>query len=494
MSSLLEQLRHPSRVRNIKAVVIFGLFGLICLMFVFTGLTPDRGGVTGNSTAATVNQTVISAQDLQERVSQYEAQAGPDKGMPAAQRQMRTQRIRENALQELVSYEVVFQSAQNAGILPTAAATRSLIVNIPAFQEDGRFAREMYQRYLQYRNISAGEFESKVKRDVVISQVRDIFFSAWAQPTLIDDLQNQARDTKLNLEVIKIDPKTLASSSVSAEDVGQYLAKAENKEKAKSYFSSHKEEFSTPDQIRARHILLKGDTDAVLKKAQEIKKGLTKANFAEQAKKFSEDQGSKDKGGDLNYFSRGQMVPEFEAVAFGLKVGQISEPVKSPFGYHIILLDDKRAAEVKTFEVAEKEIARNLAAEEKREKVNEEFATGLKGKGDIGGLLARYNLKWQDLGAVSVTQNFIDKVESGDQIIEAALNLKPGQVYPDLVRAGPQSYVVRLKSVVVAAEKSDSKKSASSLARFGGGGEALGLWAEELRKESRIRLNDSMMK
>jgi hypothetical protein len=160
----------------------------------------------------------------------------------------------------------------------------------------------------------------------------------------------------------------------------------------------------------------------------------------------------------------------------------------------LILVEEKRAAEAMKYEMAEGLIAQNLASEERREQVNDEFDKVLKSKGDVSAVLARYKLKWQDLGAIPVTQNYIDKIEAGEQIIEAALNVKPGQIHPALVRAGSQAYVVRLKDFTVASEKADAKKMNTALAKFSGGGETLGLWADELRKASRIRLNDSILK
>lgn len=120
---------------------------------------------------------------------------------------------------------------------------------------------------------------------------------------------------------------------------------------AREYFEKNREDFDIPEQVRARHILV--DTE---EEAQEIISRLEKGeDFAEIAKEVSKDTGSKDKGGDLGFFSRGEMVKEFEEAAFSLKVGERSEPIKTSYGYHIIeKLEHKEAREVSYEEVADK--------------------------------------------------------------------------------------------------------------------------------------------
>ena len=107
------------------------------------------------------------------------------------------------------------------------------------------------------------------------------------------------------------------------------------------------QQYSTPEQVRASHILLKteGKDDAAVKKQAEelLAKVKAGADFAELAKKYSEDEASKAKGGDLDFFRKGQMVPEFDKAAFAMKPGEISDLVKTQFGYHIIKVVDKKA-------------------------------------------------------------------------------------------------------------------------------------------------------
>ena len=114
-------------------------------------------------------------------------------------------------------------------------------------------------------------------------------------------------------------------------------------------YNDNIEQYSTPEQVRASHILLKTegkDEAAVKAKAEDVlKQAKSGADFAELAKKNSEDEASAKNGGDLDFFGRGRMVPEFDTVAFALQPGQISDLVKTQYGYHIIKLIEKKAGD-----------------------------------------------------------------------------------------------------------------------------------------------------
>jgi peptidyl-prolyl cis-trans isomerase D len=135
-----------------------------------------------------------------------------------------------------------------------------------------------------------------------------------------------------------------------------------------SYYNSNVQQFQTPEQVRASHILLKTegkDEAAVRKQAEDILKQAKApgADFAALAKKYSEDDGSKANGGDLDYFTKGRMVPEFEQAAFAMQPGQISDLVKSQFGFHIIKVVDKKPAATRTLDEARSQIQETLAAQ-----------------------------------------------------------------------------------------------------------------------------------
>jgi len=136
-----------------------------------------------------------------------------------------------------------------------------------------------------------------------------------------------------------------------------------------AYYNANLQQFQTPEQVRASHILLKTDGGkdeaAVRKQAEDILKQAkaTGADFAALAKKYSEDEGSKATGGDLDYFSKGRMVPEFESAAFSMQPGQISDLVKSQFGFHIIKVVDKKPASTRTLDEVRAQILDTITSQ-----------------------------------------------------------------------------------------------------------------------------------
>ncbi len=132
---------------------------------------------------------------------------------------------------------------------------------------------------------------------------------------------------------------------------------------AKAYYDKHKDELASVSQIKASHILVKTEGEAKNILAR-IKKG---EDFAAIARKSSIDPGSAKNGGDLGFFSSGQMVPEFETVALKMKPGEISEPVKTKFGFHIIKVTDKKMGKPVEFEKVKSAIMQRIAAEKQKE-------------------------------------------------------------------------------------------------------------------------------
>jgi foldase protein PrsA len=147
---------------------------------------------------------------------------------------------------------------------------------------------------------------------------------------------------------------------------------------AKAYFDKNHGAYDKPAQTRARHILVPD-----LKTANEIEAKLKAgADFATLAKQYSTDPATKDKGGELGFFAKGAMVPQFQAAADSLAIGQISRPVKSPFGYHIIQVEARKPATTATFAEVKDQIKETLKQQQLAQQIPQ-FLQGLRQKANI---------------------------------------------------------------------------------------------------------------
>jgi peptidyl-prolyl cis-trans isomerase D len=229
---------------------------------------------------------------------------------------------------------------------------------------------------MQRPPMTAADFEENVRRQLTTQKLRSSV-TDWLSVADRDlEQEYRRRNDKVKLAVVSITADSLRSQVAANDaDVSSYFEahKADFKipEKRKiryllidiealrakivvssadieRTYNSNIEQYSTPEQVRASHILLKteGKDDAAVKaRAEELlKQARAGADFAELAKKNSEDDASAKNGGDLDYFGRGRMVPEFDQAAFSLEPGKISDLVKSQYGYHIIKVVDKKPA------------------------------------------------------------------------------------------------------------------------------------------------------
>jgi len=153
---------------------------------------------------------------------------------------------------------------------------------------------------------------------------------------------------------------TLASALLEKEIISKNKV---TEQEVKDYYNKHKDDFTTTSQIRASHILVKTEAEAN-KVLARLKKG---EKFEEIAKKESLDAASAKNGGDIGFFSRGQLVPEFEKAAAGLKAGELSGPVKTPYGYHIIKVTDRKTGPVVEFDRVKDVILQRLSGERQKE-------------------------------------------------------------------------------------------------------------------------------
>lgn len=403
-------------------------FGIIIIVFVFWGVGSMQEGPS--AVVVSVNEEPILIRDFG---MEYERQAEslrrrfPDMSME----QFEALGFKQQVLQQMITRALVAQEAKSLGITVTPVELRQVITQIPAFHNaEGRFDAEVYKSVLQKQNITLGGFEANMQADLLDTKMRELVTAGAVltdtEARSLFDFAQERRNAEYALfpvsaylaeitpteeqlaawyekhkatftvpqqvviDYVRITPDSIANPASIAEDAI-----------AAFYADNAAEQFMLPEQMRARHILIRVAEDAPeaeVAKAKErvdaiVAELAAGKDFAEIASSQSDDAGTALNGGELGWFMRGMMVKPFEDAAFALNVGEVSAPVRSQFGYHLIKSEEHQPARQRTLEEVRSEIAQRLAEERAAEELHvvldsavEQIASG-KSLNDIAGEL-----------------------------------------------------------------------------------------------------------
>jgi peptidyl-prolyl cis-trans isomerase D len=392
------------RMRRHKGWLKWSL-AIVCVSFVLLYIPSFLGdttqGAANNSVVATVDGHDITAAEFRRVYQQQMQQYRQSYGANMDERLLKQLGIDQRIVQQMIQEEATLAEAKRLGIRASDAEVRERILSLPAFQENGQFIGDQrYRQLLQMQNppMRPSDFEDQVRRSIAAEKLQAAL-TGWITVADKDvETEFRKRNEKVKLAVVNFPADKFREGLVAGDDEVakyfdehkdtyripekrkvRYLTIDQESMRAKAtvtgqqierYYNDNIQQYSTPEQVRASHILIKttgkaDEDDAAKKKAEDllaqVKKG---ADFAELAKKNSQDEGSAVKGGDLDFFSHGQMVPEFDKVAFELQPGQVSDLVKSQFGYHIIKVTDKRPATTKTLDEVRGQIEDQLKSEQ----------------------------------------------------------------------------------------------------------------------------------
>ncbi len=478
---------------------LYIVFLPIILVFVAWGV--ERFEKPMGSAAAVVNGETITITEYRnalQRMVEFYQQMMQGNFDEKAQKQFR---VKEMALQQLIQSQLISEQAAKMGITVSDEGVRKLLMDITFLQKDGKFSKDNYNLLLNYYRMSAGQFEANLRKDAVIDKTRQLFEDGMMKSRTEEQKDKLLGDTKLNVEYLKVNKDKAASTLVVTDaQVTEFLAQDANQKKVKEYFDLHKNEFNKPERVRASHILIKAkkgipaEEKAAKDKIAKIQAELKTAKFDVLARKYSDDPGSKAKGGDLDYFDKGRMVPEFEAVAFTQPIGKVSEPVQSDFGFHLILVTDKKPAENTPFEKASASIAKSmLAADLVDKKVNELdklLASDLKAA--ISGLQGlQKDAKWEETGVFSVSDERIPKLAESEDLLTSALMLtKEKPISLKVIQVGKDIYVLRYKEV---GKVVDTTPKLDPLAGQASGRGLFSSWSSQLMQDAKIQTNPMIM-
>ncbi|MGR9114237.1 MAG: SurA N-terminal domain-containing protein [Gammaproteobacteria bacterium] len=311
--------------------------------------------------------------------------------------------LKQQALQKLIRDEVLLQYVQSENLVITDTAARDFIKSLDYFQVDGKFNKKQYQSLLNSQGMSSTEFVGRIKNALMMEQFQHgIVDSSFATPYDVESffkIQNQKRDVEYLTVAIKEVSEQPTDEEITAyyqqhlnayqtpEQVSiEYIDLALNdlskevdatEEQLKAFYDEQKELYTTKERRKISHILfaINGQTDeaGALAKAKQAKERLKTEEFAKVAEDLSDDKLTAKTGGDLGLFEVGVMEKAFEEAAGALKLDEISEPVKSAFGYHLIKVTELVPGSTKPFEAVKDEVKK---AYQKAEAENAFYESG----------------------------------------------------------------------------------------------------------------------
>jgi peptidyl-prolyl cis-trans isomerase D len=352
---------------------------VICVPFVLWGIN-NYINDGQEAPIASVGKKDFFQRDVNKAYEKYQQSLG---GLATDEAAMKSQ-----ALSKLIKDEVLLQYVHQKGLTITDDAIRDFVHNLPYFQTDGKFDEAKYKQMLSSQRMASPEFVAQIKNALVMEQFQQsILNSSFATPYDIErvfKIQNQQRDVEYVTIPVIASTETPSDDAIklyydahqtqyqipeqmsveyielTLEDLAKTIEVTD--EKVKAFYEEQSAQYSTPERRKISHILFevndKQDEKTALEKANKAKSDLATKDFSASAKELSDDKLTGKEGGDLGLFSAGVMEKDFDAAAIALKQGDVSAPVKSQFGYHLIKVTELTPAETKPFETVKAEVTK----------------------------------------------------------------------------------------------------------------------------------------
>lgn len=399
-------------VHKNKRIVQF-ILALLVLPFAFVGVDSYVRTMSGDKDVATVGGQSITPQEFENALRSQQEQMRRMLGKNYDPAMFDNPEVRQQVLDGVVNQRLIQVASQDLKLTAPDAQLRKTILEIPDFQDGGKFSETRYDEVLKANGLNRLSYEQRLRGDLAQQPLQDVLsrtnFASTAQVGLYQKLTEQAREIQVaTIEVnaylaqakvdeaqVKAEYEKNPDSYRAPEQVKiEYLqlnqatfqsAVTTSPEELKTEYDKRIKEFSAPEERRASHILLsfekdeKGQPkaaskDAAKAEADALMKQLASATadkFAELAKQKSKDPGSAVQGGDLGFFGRGQMVKPFEEAVFSMKAGEVRGPVESDFGYHIIRLTETKAERTRALDEVRAQIESELKTQKAAKLFNE---------------------------------------------------------------------------------------------------------------------------
>jgi peptidyl-prolyl cis-trans isomerase D len=357
----------------------WGILIIICVPFALWGIQNylDTGK---EAPVASVGDKDFFQQDVNRAYEQYSQNL---QGMGIDEQTLKAQ-----ALEKLIRDEVLLQYVHKEGLVATDDSARDFIKSLDYFQVDGKFNEQRFKQLLAAQRMTSNEFVNRIKNALVMEQLqRSIIDSGYATQYDVEHffkIQNQQRDLEYVTIPVQKQTEQPAEQDIAAyyqqhqedyktpeqvaveyvelalEDIAKKVEVTEDKLKA--FYDEQKDQYTTAERRKISHILFaindQTDDKAALEKALKAKQALATKDFAVLAAELSDDKLSAKSGGDLGLFAAGTMEKAFDDAAGALGLGEVSNPVKSAFGYHLIKVTELIPGEVKPYEAVKQEVTK----------------------------------------------------------------------------------------------------------------------------------------
>lgn len=356
---------------KISYIILTFFIAAIIISFALTGF---QGFGSSANSVAKVGGEPISIREYNNIVTQEMQRYSQIFGKDLTSQQVKQFRIKENALRSLVQQQLIANLAADIGMEASQEHVKERIKTLEYFQTNGKFDVSKYKALLAGNQLNPATFEEMIAEEIALERAQSLMGEMIVSDASAKDAI-KFKNAGANVHALSFEKESMTKRlAVSKKEIQDFLAQEKNQELAKSLYESMSEEFNKPAEVNASHILIpveqgkEGEDEK--KKIEQVRKRVNARNFADVAKKESQGP-SAPKGGDLGWFAQGSMVPEFEEVAFSLKPGQISKPVKTNFGWHIIYVKDKKTAVNKPFEQVKETVVKRHLQRSKRKELNE---------------------------------------------------------------------------------------------------------------------------
>jgi peptidyl-prolyl cis-trans isomerase D len=394
-------------VHKYKRFILVAVLVLIIPPFALFGIDSYFQGIDRSAGVAKIGGQDTSQQAFNQALRERQDTIQRMTGGKAPPELLDNPELRFAVLDELIRQRLLLGRALDVGMTIGDQQLQSVIGELPMLQDAGKFSFERYEQFLRSQGMTSAVFESRLRQDLLQQHMVNAYVGSGFMPRTVTERLVRISEQQREVSQFTVTPdKFFAQVKLDAGAAKKYYDAHQDEfripeqlrveyvvlsvdsllsqmqadaDEVRKYYDGHLDQYGTQEERQASHILISADTAAGAEakqqaraKADDLYKQLKQkpAAFADLAKQHSQDPGSAAKGGDLGYFGRGAMVKDFEDAVFKLKVGEISAPVESQYGFHIIRLDAIKPSQMRSFD----EVRGQIETELKKQQAGRKFA------------------------------------------------------------------------------------------------------------------------